>query len=188
MLKPGGCHSSGISLGDVLRLPKRHPAWRRREAQSGSCRAPFPPQTIRRKLRSRRGGNHSRSRAPLDGAVKAEQTAFAIALPVPPRLGGRIGSPGSTARALHFPRASRSAHAAGQVIMLCCDHFLRTSSATLSIVGMSAGREIFSRRRISIKSAECSCANTSLRSTWTEGFASDTNSSRPGRLPPDFMK
>src|SRR6516164_8290952 len=36
MPKPGGCHSSGISLGDVLRLPKRHPAWRRREAQSGS--------------------------------------------------------------------------------------------------------------------------------------------------------
>src|SRR6266478_4860251 len=37
MPKPGGCQSSGISLGDVLRLPKRHPAWRRREAQSGSC-------------------------------------------------------------------------------------------------------------------------------------------------------
>src|SRR5437660_6792844 len=36
MPKPGGCHSSGISLGDALRLPKRHPAWRRREAQSGS--------------------------------------------------------------------------------------------------------------------------------------------------------
>src|SRR5713226_6885207 len=36
MPKPGGCHSSGISLGDVLRLPKRHPACRRREAQSGS--------------------------------------------------------------------------------------------------------------------------------------------------------
>ena len=36
MPKPGGCHPSGISLGDVLRLPKRHPAWRRREAQSGS--------------------------------------------------------------------------------------------------------------------------------------------------------
>src|SRR3984893_3577732 len=35
--KPGGCNSSGISLGDALRLPKRHPAWRRREAQSGSC-------------------------------------------------------------------------------------------------------------------------------------------------------
>ena len=28
---------SGISLGDVLRLPKRHPACRRREAQLGSC-------------------------------------------------------------------------------------------------------------------------------------------------------
>src|ERR1700730_15588947 len=28
MPKPGGCHSSGISLGDALRLPKRHPAWR----------------------------------------------------------------------------------------------------------------------------------------------------------------
>src|SRR5215470_4910946 len=37
MPKPGDCHSSGISLGDVLRLPERHPAWRRREAQSGSC-------------------------------------------------------------------------------------------------------------------------------------------------------
>src|SRR5713226_4903879 len=37
MPKPGGGHSSGISLGDALRLPKRHPAWRRREAQSGSC-------------------------------------------------------------------------------------------------------------------------------------------------------
>src|SRR6202040_2060795 len=37
MSKPGGCHSSGISLGDALRLPKRHPAWRRREAQSGTC-------------------------------------------------------------------------------------------------------------------------------------------------------
>ena len=38
MPKPGGCHSSGISLGDILRLPKRHPAWRRSEAQLGSCR------------------------------------------------------------------------------------------------------------------------------------------------------
>ena len=36
MPKPGGCHSSGISLGDFLKLPKRHPAWRRREAQLGS--------------------------------------------------------------------------------------------------------------------------------------------------------
>src|ERR1700694_2977665 len=37
MPKPGGDPSSGISLGDVLRLPERHPACRRREAQPGSC-------------------------------------------------------------------------------------------------------------------------------------------------------
>src|SRR5216683_169757 len=37
MPKPGGDPSSGISLGDVLRLPKRHPACRRREAQPGTC-------------------------------------------------------------------------------------------------------------------------------------------------------
>src|ERR1700674_4123679 len=37
MSKPGGDPSSGISLGDALRLPKRLPACRRREAQSGSC-------------------------------------------------------------------------------------------------------------------------------------------------------
>ena len=37
MSKPGGDPSSGISLGDVLRLPERHPAYRRREAQLGSC-------------------------------------------------------------------------------------------------------------------------------------------------------
>jgi hypothetical protein len=33
----GADPSSGTSLGDVLRLPKRHPACKRREAQSGSC-------------------------------------------------------------------------------------------------------------------------------------------------------
>ena len=37
MSKPGDDPSSGISLGDALRLPKRHPACRRREAQLGSC-------------------------------------------------------------------------------------------------------------------------------------------------------
>src|SRR6202030_66979 len=37
MPKPGVDPSSGISLGDALRLPKRHPACRRREAQSRSC-------------------------------------------------------------------------------------------------------------------------------------------------------
>src|SRR6266436_8610524 len=36
MSKPGADPSPGISLGDALSLPKRHPAWRRREAQSGS--------------------------------------------------------------------------------------------------------------------------------------------------------
>ena len=36
MPKPGAGHTSGIILGDVLRLPKRHPAWRWREAQPGS--------------------------------------------------------------------------------------------------------------------------------------------------------
>jgi hypothetical protein len=35
MSKPGGDPSSGISLGDVLRLPERHPACRRREARPG---------------------------------------------------------------------------------------------------------------------------------------------------------
>ena len=37
MSKPGGDPSSGISLGEVLRLPKRNPACRRREAQPDSC-------------------------------------------------------------------------------------------------------------------------------------------------------
>jgi hypothetical protein len=37
MPKPGGDPSFGISLGDVLRLPKRHPACRWREVQPGSC-------------------------------------------------------------------------------------------------------------------------------------------------------
>jgi hypothetical protein len=37
MSKPGVDPTFGISSGDVLRLPERHPACRRREAQSGSC-------------------------------------------------------------------------------------------------------------------------------------------------------
>src|SRR5882672_1781013 len=37
MPKPVGVPSSGISSGDVLRLPERHPAFRRRESQPGSC-------------------------------------------------------------------------------------------------------------------------------------------------------
>jgi hypothetical protein len=37
MSEPGVDPTFGTSLGDVLRLPKRHPACRRREAQPGSC-------------------------------------------------------------------------------------------------------------------------------------------------------
>jgi hypothetical protein len=37
MSKPGGDPSSGISSGEALILPERHPACRRREAQPGSC-------------------------------------------------------------------------------------------------------------------------------------------------------
>src|SRR5438552_17440269 len=37
MSKPGVDPTSGISSGDVLRLPERHPACRRREAQPSSC-------------------------------------------------------------------------------------------------------------------------------------------------------
>lgn len=37
MSKPGGDPSSGITLGDVLRLPRRRPTCRRREARLGSC-------------------------------------------------------------------------------------------------------------------------------------------------------
>ena len=37
MSKPGASHSSGISSGDDLILPEWHPAYRRREAQPGSC-------------------------------------------------------------------------------------------------------------------------------------------------------
>jgi hypothetical protein len=35
MSKPGADPTSGISLGDALRLPERHPACRRREARPG---------------------------------------------------------------------------------------------------------------------------------------------------------
>src|SRR5215467_9409004 len=35
MSKPGVTPTSGISSGDDMILPERHPAWRRREAQPG---------------------------------------------------------------------------------------------------------------------------------------------------------
>src|SRR5258707_2646798 len=37
MSEPGVDPTFGISSGDVLRLPERHPACRRREARPGSC-------------------------------------------------------------------------------------------------------------------------------------------------------
>ena len=37
MSEPGAGTTSGISLGDVLILPERHPACRWREARPGSC-------------------------------------------------------------------------------------------------------------------------------------------------------
>ena len=37
MTKPGGDPSSGISSGEDLVLPERHPACRRRETRPGSC-------------------------------------------------------------------------------------------------------------------------------------------------------
>src|SRR5260370_4048307 len=37
MVKRGGGHWCGVRLGDAVRLAKRHAAWRRREAQPGSC-------------------------------------------------------------------------------------------------------------------------------------------------------
>src|SRR5215475_12965161 len=37
MSEPGDDPSSGISSGDALRLPERHPACRRRETRLGSC-------------------------------------------------------------------------------------------------------------------------------------------------------
>src|ERR1700730_9659798 len=50
MSNPGADPSSGTSLGDALRLPKRHPACRRREAQSGSGKKlPTSVPTERRK-------------------------------------------------------------------------------------------------------------------------------------------
>jgi len=68
MPKPGVDPTSGISSGDVMIRPERHPACRRREAQSGSCMererpaSPMPrkkPQaaaTARARVPKRRAG------------------------------------------------------------------------------------------------------------------------------------
>ena len=75
MSKPGADPSSGISLGDALRLPKRHPAYRRREARPGF-------RTERENLRfdakgkatsgsNREGGNTKAERR--DGAARSSE-------------------------------------------------------------------------------------------------------------------
>src|SRR5215469_3247317 len=65
MSKSGGDPSSGISLGDVLRLPERHPACRRREAQPGSC-------TERENLSFRCQGRRPSGAHRKDQSTKAE--------------------------------------------------------------------------------------------------------------------
>src|SRR6202451_4230501 len=76
MPKPGVDPSSGISLGDLLRLPKRHPACRRREAQSALGRNTCSD----RAANSRRCGDlgstclcHGHGRLDLDGVAKVSQ-------------------------------------------------------------------------------------------------------------------
>jgi hypothetical protein len=53
MSKPGADPTSGISLGDALRLPKRHPACRRREAQPGSRKKLTCSGLVRRLIRTK---------------------------------------------------------------------------------------------------------------------------------------
>ena len=65
----GADPSSGISVGDVLRLPTRHPAYRRREAQSGSRR---DVRTYTAMLRKRHKGYSRKAEstdAPARGAL-----------------------------------------------------------------------------------------------------------------------
>ena len=65
MAKPGADPSSGISLGDALILPKRHPACGRREAQLGSC-------TERENLSLRCQGRHPSGAHHEDQSTDAE--------------------------------------------------------------------------------------------------------------------
>src|SRR5229473_5404969 len=77
MSKPGGGQSSGISLGDALRLPKRHPAWRRREAQSGSRKKLTCSDRAANSRRCRDPGStclcHGHDRLDLYGVAKVSQ-------------------------------------------------------------------------------------------------------------------
>src|SRR5690348_13882389 len=71
MAKPGGDPSSGISLGDALILPKRHPACRRREAQLGSC-------TERENLSLRCQGRRPSGAHHKDQSTEAEHRGGAV--------------------------------------------------------------------------------------------------------------
>jgi hypothetical protein len=72
MSKPGADPASGISLGDVLRRPKRHPACRRRETQSGSCTEVRPVKAGMFSRRQTCRGNSQEPRS-LDSRVAGNQ-------------------------------------------------------------------------------------------------------------------
>src|SRR5262245_18537387 len=87
MSKPGVDPTSGISSGDVMIRPERHPACRRREAQSGSCMererpaSPMPrkkPSGSNREdesteAESRGGAVRSSDEGPVMGLERSEQ-------------------------------------------------------------------------------------------------------------------
>ncbi len=76
MSEPGVDPTFGISSGDVLRLPARHPACRRREARPGSCMEVRP---VKAGMFSRRQTCRGKSQAPrsLDSRVAGNQDSEA---------------------------------------------------------------------------------------------------------------
>src|SRR5436190_23345627 len=76
MSEPGGGPSSGISSGDALRLPERHPACRRREARPGSCTEVRPAKAGMFSRRQTCRGNSQESRS-LDSRVAGNQDSEA---------------------------------------------------------------------------------------------------------------
>jgi hypothetical protein len=69
--KPEGDPSFGISLGDELRLPKRHPACRRREAQPGFC---VERENLDGDAKGKGTSGSNRRFAPISGLVSSRQT------------------------------------------------------------------------------------------------------------------
>ncbi len=76
MSKLGADPASGISSGDVLILPERHPACRRREAQPGSCMEVRPAKAG---MFSRRQTCRGKSQKPrsMDSRVAGNQDSEA---------------------------------------------------------------------------------------------------------------